>query len=80
MKSLSRNLGMALLLLCLMPASMVAKPKDKDKDKCDKGRDRKCQQVPEGGSAAIYLLGVGIVCVGAMAIRSRSLKPSQSGV
>jgi hypothetical protein len=79
MKSLNRNLVLALLLLCLAPASFASKPnRDRDRDRCDPRRDRKCQQVPEGGSAAIYLLGAGITCLGAIVIRSRSLKPSQS--
>jgi hypothetical protein len=33
--------------------------------------------VPEGGSAAVYLLGAGITCLGAMVVRSRSARPKQ---
>lgn len=32
---------------------------------------RRCQQVPEGGSSAGYLLTVGAVALGALGIRSR---------
>jgi hypothetical protein len=36
-------------------------------------------QVPEGGSALIYLLGAGLTCMGAMFLRSRlAAKSSQS--
>jgi hypothetical protein len=73
MKDLNRKcLLAALVLLCMAPASFAHKPY-KDKDKCRPGVN--CQQVPEGGSAAIYLLGAGITCLGAMVIRSRSLNP-----
>jgi hypothetical protein len=33
--------------------------------------------VPEGGSTAIYLLGAGLTCFGAMFLRSRFVKPTQ---
>jgi hypothetical protein len=61
----------------MAPASFANKPyKDKDKDKCRPGVN--CQKVPEGGSAAIYLLGAGITCLGAMLIRYRETKPKQT--
>ena len=80
MKSLNKKFLMAaLLLLCLTPASFAAKPgKEKERDRCDDRRDRRCQQVPEGGSAAIYLLGAGITCLGAMVVRSRTAAVNQS--
>jgi hypothetical protein len=37
-----------------------------------------CLKVPEGGSTAIYLLGAGLTCFGAMFLRSRLAKPTQS--
>lgn len=80
MKSLKGKFVLsALLLVCLAPATLSAKPRDRDK-KCDgRGlRERNCQQVPEGGSAAIYLLGAGLTCLGAMVVRSRSVSPSKS--
>jgi hypothetical protein len=66
----------ALALVCLIPVSVVAKPRDERG--CDPRRDRHCQQVPEGGSGAIYLVGAGLTCLGAIAIRSRSLTSNQS--
>jgi hypothetical protein len=74
MKSSYRKLLLAVLLLCVVPTAF-AKPKD---DKCNPKRDRRCEQVPEGGSAAIYLLCAGITCVGAIVIRSRSLATTQA--
>jgi hypothetical protein len=75
MKSSYRTLILAVLLLLMVPAAFAKKPKE---DKCDQRRDRRCEQVPEGGSAAIYLVGAGITCLGAMVIRSRSLGTSQA--
>lgn len=73
MKSLNRNLVLAALtLLFVVPSSFA------DRDKCDPKRNRRCQQVPEGGSAIVYLLGAGLTCLGAMVIRSRSINPRQS--
>jgi hypothetical protein len=63
----------AALLLCMVPSSFAVEP---DQPKCKPGRN--CRQVPEGGSAAIYLLGAGITCLGAMFIRSRASKRSLS--
>jgi hypothetical protein len=65
----------ATLLLCLVPSSFALQ-RDGDhpgRDKC-KPSDNCQQQVPEGGSAAIYLLGAGLTCLGAMFLRSRSSK------
>jgi hypothetical protein len=45
---------------------------------CDPHSRRNCQQAPEGGSAAAYLLGAGLTCFGAMFVRSRLAKPTQS--
>ena len=76
MKSVSRKCLLALVvLLCLAPASLADRGKDK---KCDDDRrgGKHCRQVPEGGSAAVYLLGAGITCLGAMFVRSRSSNPS----
>ncbi len=74
MKSLSRKCLLAVVvLLCMAPASFANKP---DKDKCRPGVN--CQQVPESGSAAIYLLGAGITCLGAMLIRYRETRSKQA--
>ena len=76
MKSLSRKCLLAVVvLLCMAPASFANKPY-KDKDKCRQGVN--CRQVPEGGSAAIYLLGAGITCLGAMLIRYRETRSKQA--
>ncbi len=75
MKDLSRKfLLAAIVLLCLTPASFAAKP---NRDRCQDGR-RNCRPVPEGGAAAIYLLGAGLTCLGAMLVRSRAGNPSHS--
>ena len=63
MKVLSRNLMLAaVLVLCVAPSSFAGSNRPRPR------------RVPEGGSAAVYLLGVGLTCLGAMVIRSRSLK------
>ena len=36
------------------------------------------QPMPEGGSTAIYLLGAGLTCAGALFLRSRLAKPQKS--
>jgi len=64
------------MVCCLAPAAFA----DRDHRRghgCDP-HERNCQQVPEGGSTAIYLLGAGLTCVGAMFLRSRVAKPAQS--
>lgn len=66
----------ASLVLCLMPLSF-ALDHGPDKGKC-KPHDNCYQNVPEGGSAAIYLLAAGLTCLGAMSIRSRSTRQNIS--
>jgi len=65
-------------LICLSPFAMALKGPGKDRGGCDHNRGRDCQQAPEGGSAAIYILGAGVTCLGAMFIRSRYAKPTLS--
>ena len=64
-------------LALLMPVLAAGQRADKHKGGCD-NRDsrnsRGCQQVPDGGSTAGYLLAVGATCLGAMVLRSRSSK------
>lgn len=70
----------ASLLLCLMPVSFAldrGPAPDKGRGKC-KPYDNCSDSVPEGGSAAWYLLAAGLTCLGAMSIRSRSSKPNLS--
>jgi hypothetical protein len=77
MKSWNRRCLLAtVILLSLVPASFAVRP-NRDK-KCDDRREKKCRQVPEGGSAVVYLLGAGITCLGAMVVRSRTANPSHS--
>ena len=64
-------LGVA-LLLALVPASFaVEKGHHYYEKRPDSGQS---VAVPEGGSAAIYLLGAGLTCLGAMFVRSRNSK------
>ena len=65
----------AIMLCCLAPAALAGQGRGRDHG-CDP-RSR-CQQVPEGGSAAIYLLGAGLTCFGAMFLRSRTNKLAQA--
>jgi hypothetical protein len=39
---------------------------------------RNCVTAPEGGTAAIYLLGAALTCFAAMFLRSKLAKPTQS--
>jgi hypothetical protein len=63
----------AMVICCLAPATFALSLK------CDP-RDKNCKQaqVPEGGSTAVYVLGAGITCFGAIYLRSRMAKPTQS--
>lgn len=75
MRNLNRKcLLAALVLMCLTPLSFAAKP-NRDRG-CD-DRRRNCRNVPEGGSALIYVLGAGITCVGAMVVRARNAAPTE---
>jgi hypothetical protein len=66
------------LLLCLVTVSFALdRVPDKHKGKC-KPHDDCSQQVPEGGSTAMYLLAAGLACVTAVSLRSRSAKTSIS--
>ena len=65
----------AVAICCLVPAAFA----DRDRtQRCDPEHNKHCQQVPEGGSAAIYLFGAGLTCFGAIFLRSRIVKPAQS--
>jgi hypothetical protein len=70
------------VMCCLAPATFAEREGERDRDRhrneaCGP-HEKKCQQVPEGGSTAIYLLGAGLACFGAMFLRSRIAKPAQS--
>jgi hypothetical protein len=68
----------AIAVLVLLTPMLSAEPYHHKKDGCDARESAKCRQVPEGGSAATYLLGAGIACLGAMFLRSRASKPRLS--
>ena len=66
---------LAVVALCCLAPAAFAKPDAKpDTAPCAVG----CVPVPEGGSTAIYLLGAGLTCFGAMFLQSRLRKPKQS--
>jgi len=69
---------LAIAVLVLLTPVLSAEPHRHKKDGCDGRESARCQQVPEGGSAAAYLLGAGVACLGAMFIRSRASKPRLS--
>jgi hypothetical protein len=59
-------------LCCLAPAAFAGRKHGCAEDPQD------CQQVPEGGSTTIYLLGAGLTCFGGMVLRHKLAKPTQS--
>jgi hypothetical protein len=67
----------ALVACCLVPTAFADRGHG-----CDPHQRGGCQQqpqpMPEGGSGAIYLLGAGLTCFGAMFVRSRKGNPAQS--
>ena len=74
---MSKNKGrwwLAIVVVCCLAPGAFAR-RDYRCDPHD--RDRHCQSVPEGGSTAVYLLGAGLTCFGAMFLRSK-VKPAQS--
>ena len=65
------------VLLCLASASFAGGGNNGGGgNNCDDAR--RCQPVPEGGSAVVYLLGAGAVCLGAMVVRFRATQRLQS--
>ena len=57
---------LAVVAICCLAPSAFANPA------------KKSVRVPEGGSTAVYLLGAGLTCVGAMFLRSKLAKPTRS--
>jgi hypothetical protein len=73
MKSMNQKRWLALAFLCLAPISAFAgQEKPKPRNHHERPANERTVQVPEGGSALVYLLGAGVTCMGAMLIRSRS--------
>ncbi len=78
MKRRNSKWWLAIVVLVLLTPLLSA-----ESDKvCEPTKIVKCNKdvkhVPEGGSAATYLLGAGVACFGAMFIRSRASKPRLS--
>jgi len=71
---------LAVVALCCVSPAAFASFNQQNHRGCEPRSRERCQQVqvPEGGSTALYLLGAGLTCVGAMFLRSRTAKPSQS--
>ncbi len=65
-------------LVLLTPLLSVAQQSHERKAVCGLRDDRRCQQVPDGGSAATYLLVAGAACLGAVLVRSRLGHANQS--
>ena len=73
---MNRKLLLAVVMFsCMAPAAFAGA---RNQEGCSPRK--KCQQVqvPEGGSVAIYLLGAGLTCLGAMFLRSMVGKSVQS--
>jgi hypothetical protein len=60
----------AVVICCLAPAAFADRGFNPQLNKPK-------QQVPEGGSTAIYLLEAGLTCFGAMFLWSKLAKPAQ---
>jgi hypothetical protein len=71
--SKTKKLWLAIAMICCVaPATFADHNHGCGRDP----RDCHQQSVPEGGTAAIYILGVGLTCAGAMLLRSRIAKQS----
>jgi len=79
MNNMNRKWWLALALLCLAPITTFAgQERSKGRDNHKQAENYRSTTVPEGGSSLVYVLGVGVTCLGAMLIRSRSAKPKES--
>jgi len=80
MKKINSKWWLAVVAVCcLSPAAAFADfgHGGKGGQGCDP-RWQNCYQAPEGGSKAVYLIGAGLTCFGAMFLRSRAIKQTQS--
>jgi hypothetical protein len=66
MRNINRKWWLPVMTVLLLMPVAFAKPKPKK------------HQVPEGGSALFYVLGAGMTCLGAVAMRARLARPKQS--
>ncbi len=82
MKKFNGRWWLALVVICyLSPVAAVASWGPGHDHGPAQGRDprwQNCVQAPEGGSNAVYLRGAGLTCFGAMLLRSRIMKQTQS--
>lgn len=68
----------AVVICCLTPVAFASTAHVVENGGCGAASSKNCQQVPEGGSAAIYLLAAGLTCFGAIFLRSRAARSQQS--
>ncbi len=66
--------AVALLLLVPVASARPLKGKPKHRQFLDRP-DTESVTVPESGSGLLYVVGAGTLCLGAMLMRSRSIKP-----
>jgi hypothetical protein len=66
------------MLCCLSPAASAKRWNPPPPPPPCRGRDCNWKTVPEGGSTAVYLFGTGLTCLGAMLLRSKTAKLTQS--
>lgn len=76
-KSMNRKWWLALPLLFL-PATTACPTEDAAQLQNNRQLSKKNLTVPEGGSSLVYVLAAGVTCLGAMLVRSRSVKPKKS--
>jgi hypothetical protein len=72
MKRPNRNWLLGVVALCCLAPAAFAAPA------CPAANPNCNSVMPEGGSTATYLLAVGVTCCGALFLRSRLAKPTQS--
>jgi hypothetical protein len=66
------------MLCCLSPLASAKRWNPPPPPPPCRGHDCNWKTVPEGGSTAVYLFGTGLTCLGAMFLRSKMAKPTQS--
>jgi hypothetical protein len=64
-------IGALAMLTPVLSLAQHSNGRDREPKRECNPHERGCQQVPDGGSAATYLLAVGATCLGAMVVRSR---------
>lgn len=77
MKRTNLKRWLALALFCSLPITALA-GSERSKPRGHHQRPANTLRVPEGGSSLEYLLGAGLVCVGAVLVRSRTTNLKQS--